>query len=333
MKVFISWSGETSHRVAHVLGDWLPYVIQAVKPFVSDRDIAKGERWSSVLAQELDETAFGIICVTPYNIKAPWLYFESGALSKSLDHAAVVPFLFRVDRSQLHGPLAQFQATVFDKEDIFSLLLSINGRFKLDEQLEQDHLRHTFDQWWPEMQRGLDNVPANLEGGTQTGYQWLYSPGDLASAELDAGCRSIWVVTPSPYKDLQLTCVRDVVRRNIERNVTYTFIMPSSDDNDSVRESLEQIFSAHKDQLIIQEVDAETFRSLAVTHYIVLNPEDYSPRVLLELPIVSRDFWIEVESEAAYGFVSRFRHMLPSLHNVAVEQAEAAQIAAQPLAS
>jgi hypothetical protein len=333
MKIFISWSGETSHRVAHVLGDWLPYVIQAIKPFVSDRDIAKGERWGNVLAQELNHTAFGIICVTPYNLKAPWLYFESGALSKSVDRSAVVPFLFRVDRSQLHGPLAQFQSTIFEKEDVFSLLLSINGRLKPDEQLEEDHLRHTFDQWWPQILPALDDLPGNLEGGTQTGYEWLYSPGDLASAEMDANCKSIWVITPSPFQDLQLTCVKDVVRKNIERQVGYTFIMPSSDDNDSVRESLQQIFSDHAGQLTIQEVDAEVFRSLAVTHYIVLNPDDYNPRVLLELPIISRDYWIEVASEAAYGFVARFRHMLQDLNTPAVERAATVQSAVQPLAS
>jgi hypothetical protein len=71
MKVFISWSGEMSHKVANVLRDWLPYVIQAVDPFVSSGDINKGERWGDVLAEELEDTEFGIICLTPYNVKAP----------------------------------------------------------------------------------------------------------------------------------------------------------------------------------------------------------------------------------------------------------------------
>ncbi len=333
MKIFISWSGETSHRVAHVLGDWLPYVIQAIKPFVSDRDIAKGERWSNVLAQELNEIEFGIICVTPYNIKAPWLYFESGALSKSIERSSVMPFLFKVDRSQLHGPLAQFQSTTFEKEDVFSLLLSINARLKPEDQLEQDHLRHQFDQWWPQIQQGLDNIPINLEGGTQTGYEWLYSPGDLAALELDANCEAIWVVTPSPYQDLQLTCVKDVVRKNIERKVKYTFIMPSSDDNDSVREALQKMFSDHAGQLRIQAVDTEVFRSLAVTHYMALNPDDFNPRVLLELPIEPRDYWIEVASEAAYGFVARFRHMLQGVGGLEIGLTDVVPSATQTLAS
>ena len=113
MKVFISWSGETSHKVAIALHDWLPYIIQAVKPFMSSGDIFKGERWSDVLAKELEDTQFGIICVTPSNIKAPWLNFEAGALSKSVDRSFLFPFLSQINPHELEGPLALFQITIF----------------------------------------------------------------------------------------------------------------------------------------------------------------------------------------------------------------------------
>src|ERR1043166_2376796 len=139
MKVFISWSGEVSFRVACELRDWLPYVIQSVKPFVSSGDINKGTRWSQVLAHELEDTDYGIICITPYNINAPWLNFEAGALSKSIHHASVSPFLFRVERSAMRGPLTQFQSTIYDSNngnDIFDLLVSINKANNVEQRLE-----------------------------------------------------------------------------------------------------------------------------------------------------------------------------------------------------
>lgn len=157
MKVFLSWSDATSHKVALTLRDWLPSVIQIVVPYVSSEDIDKGARWSTDIAKELEDSAFGILCVTKDNLHAPWLTFEAGALSKKLDKAYVSPFLFDIKRSEINGPILQFQSTVFDKEDIRKLVKTINKACG-DEQLKEERLDKTFEVWYPNLEEELSKI-------------------------------------------------------------------------------------------------------------------------------------------------------------------------------
>ena len=71
MKVFISWSGPLSHRIALILRDWLPVVLPCMDPWVSSEDIPKGTRWGTELARELEGTHSGIICLVPDNLAEP----------------------------------------------------------------------------------------------------------------------------------------------------------------------------------------------------------------------------------------------------------------------
>ncbi len=159
MKVFLSWSGETSQKVALVLKEWLPLVIQVIEPYVSSEDISKGERWSVDIAKELDTTNFGILCVTKDNASAPWLNFEAGALSKAFEKSKVTPFLLNVKPTDIQGPLLQFQAAQFQKEDFKKLLHSIN---KSSESiiLPEQRLETSFEKWWPQLSDSLNKIIA-----------------------------------------------------------------------------------------------------------------------------------------------------------------------------
>lgn len=157
MKVFLSWSGHKSHQVALVFRDWLPSVIQSITPYVSSEDIDKGARWSTDIAKELEDSSFGILCVTKENLEAPWLLFEAGALSKMMDKASVCPFIFDLKRAEVKGPILQFQSTIFEKEDVKKLLVTLNKSCG-DAGLKEDLLTKTFEVWWPNLEESLNAI-------------------------------------------------------------------------------------------------------------------------------------------------------------------------------
>lgn len=158
MKVFLSWSGSKSHKIALVLREWIPSVIQSIEPYVSSEDIDKGTRWSTDIAKELQNSTFGILCVTSDNIEAPWLNFEAGALSKTMDKSYVSPFLFDIKKSEVQGPILQFQSTVFEKDDIFKLLKSLNNACATENKLSEKRLKDTFDVWYSKLEIQLNDI-------------------------------------------------------------------------------------------------------------------------------------------------------------------------------
>lgn len=157
MKVFISWSGNKSHKVALVFRDWFPSVIQSIEPYVSSEDIDKGARWSTDIAKELEDSTFGILCVTKDNLIAPWLSFEAGALSKTMDKSFVSPFLFDIKRSEVHGPILQFQSTIFQKDDIKKLLKTLN-KASGENSIGDTRLEKAFEVWYPTLEEELNKL-------------------------------------------------------------------------------------------------------------------------------------------------------------------------------
>lgn len=170
MKVFISWSGDRSKALAEAIKTWLADVIHSIKPWLSDHDIQAGARWSADLDQELQDTHFGVLCLTRENMEKPWLLFEAGSLAKSLDLARVVPYRLDVSATEVKPPLSQFQGVDATKDGTFKLLQSINNN--LAEPLRFDRLERMFKKFWPDLEtqitkiRGIDsgeNTPARSE--------------------------------------------------------------------------------------------------------------------------------------------------------------------------
>lgn len=151
--VFLSWSGPRSKSAAEAFCEWLPQIIQNVKPFYSPNDIEKGARWSEEIRTKLESIHYGLIFLTPENQHAPWIQFEAGALSK-LDRSRVVPIVLDMRPADVTGPLAQLQVVSFNKTDIFKLVREINsslGELAADEKA----LEKLLESLWPGLESGL----------------------------------------------------------------------------------------------------------------------------------------------------------------------------------
>lgn len=157
MDVFLSWSGEKSRKAAESFRSWLPNVIQALNPYFTPKDIDKGQRWAQDLSSKLDASQFGLILLTKENLNAPWILFEAGALSKNLGVSSICPILLDLKPTDLSGPLAQFQASKFEKDEIYKVMVSINSSLG-SAALADRTLESVFNKWWPDLERDISKV-------------------------------------------------------------------------------------------------------------------------------------------------------------------------------
>jgi hypothetical protein len=154
MKLFISWSGEVSKQIAGELREWLPLINQTIEPYMSSEDIEKGTHWSSSIRRELEVSSFGILILTPENTSSPWLHFEAGAIAKSVAEGRVAPILFNLKQSDIAQPLSLFQATLFEKGEMFRLLKTIN-QAEINDARAEKQLDTVFDRFWPDLEKSI----------------------------------------------------------------------------------------------------------------------------------------------------------------------------------
>jgi len=159
MKIFLSWSGTRSEKVAKALKDWISTLIQAVEPFMSSEDIGKGTRPGLAISDNLEGSKVGIICLTRENLDANWILFEAGALSKTKD-ANVCTFLLDLTPSDVKPPLGDFQHTQFNKGDIKQLAHDINKAVDKasEKSLGETKLNEMFNMLWPDIEKKIKEI-------------------------------------------------------------------------------------------------------------------------------------------------------------------------------
>jgi hypothetical protein len=160
MKIFISWSGERSKKVAELLDDWIQCVIQAVDPWMSSKDIDRGALWFTEITDQLASTSIGIVCLTKENRNKPWILFESGALAKGLTSNRVCTFLIDLAPTDLENPLAQFNHTFPVRDSVWELVRTINLSLK-ENALKESVLSKVFDTYWVQFENDFKEIIAS----------------------------------------------------------------------------------------------------------------------------------------------------------------------------
>lgn len=165
MRVFISWSGDRSKRVAEALKLLLKDVIFA-DAWVSSQNVPKGSVWFGKLSGMISQSDFGILCLTKGNTASPWVAFEAGALFKALGEDHVCPFLIDPE-IDLEQPFSLLQSVGSSRDDILKLVCDINGANSAHG-VSSDDLNRRFKKSWPDFRDTLKTVREKEEEPTTT---------------------------------------------------------------------------------------------------------------------------------------------------------------------
>lgn len=153
MKVFVSWSGNSSEILGQALKEFIPLVIPHTDIFFSP-GMDKGIDWFREISKNLDESDFGILCLTRSNMQDPWILFEAGTLaSKLANEKKVVPLAIDFEMNDLRPPLSLFNAALSTKEDIFKIISTINS--SNESTIPEPNLQRTFDAFWPDVEKAI----------------------------------------------------------------------------------------------------------------------------------------------------------------------------------
>lgn len=162
-RVFISWSGPRSKAIAEGLRPWLlDFFPGHLEVFLSTHDLHAGGVWTGQLFQALggNEVQFGILCVTPENLKAPWMLFEAGVLARNaMKEDRVVPYLFDMGADATIGsPLSHLQQVKADYEGTLALVTSLNNSLANEQRRDEAGTKKQMDRQWRELKDVLDKA-------------------------------------------------------------------------------------------------------------------------------------------------------------------------------
>ena len=103
--------------------------------------------------------------------------------------------------------------------------------------------------------------------------------------------------------------VKPLIQGGIAIGVRFTFVVPATEEATDSTHILSRL-TGGKENVTIASIDHDVFRTSAVTDYLIADPDSNSMQMFLELPLAHRGYWIDVDDQAAQGFVARFKKLI-----------------------
>lgn len=213
-KIFISWSGKNSKKIAMELKEMLEHKIFSstdLECFVSTVDIASGDDWWNKINKELKKCKQGILCVTKENIKAPWIFFEAGAMVAR--DVPTIPLPFNCNIKALEGsPIKGKQCVDFyDLSQFLKMIYDINTSMKLLP-LEKTQLDLIAKESYEEIRGVLQPTLKQLKQTRLFNEKYIY-PNHVTTVQIN----TLYISAPmssiddKSYKELRenLLCLRE----------------------------------------------------------------------------------------------------------------------------
>jgi hypothetical protein len=189
MNIFISQSLDRSRDLALHLEPFLKMVLNGVDPWVSTTGAERGTRWLEAVNNSLEAANGGIVCLTPENLREPWIHFESGAIAVN-PRNRLYTLLLGLKKGEVPPPLDQFTQTTVAKDDFFIMIEAMN--WLTAKPRKESELREAFDAHWP---RKLGPKISELAAQPPKPREVTLPPEQMAQETLD------WVRTLKKRSD------------------------------------------------------------------------------------------------------------------------------------
>ncbi|KSV63092.1 hypothetical protein N183_36240 [Sinorhizobium sp. Sb3] len=152
MKLFISWSKNTSKEIALTLKEFLSDFFRSknLEIYLST-SIQPGENWFDSIRDGIKDSEICIIVMTDENELSRWTHFEAGAIAFNTKSSNVIPLLVTSRDLDETSPLKHFQYVRNTHHEMLKLIRLVKSVGRLTG-VRQDEVSKRFDDLYPKFE-------------------------------------------------------------------------------------------------------------------------------------------------------------------------------------